>query len=391
MFIFDTMQEIPIHLDFIALIIFLGVVFGIFISYFIIKKSLKKNFSNLFMGLFILSLSLMMLEGWLNYTKYIFKYLYLSDFSEPLNFTAAPLFYLFIDSQLKHSNKKWYWMHFIPFLFWLFICSFYYLQPDWLKYNSSIDVMQFDIPKIIGTQPFSDNPLGIRPWINRLTGLSFIVYIFLGFRLLLIKSRSLGQTMLNTTNKTLVTLRNMSFHILIVSIIFVLVKSIFEHDVGDYFILMYLSLMIFITVVQVINKSTYFNEISTFLELPKLKYIKSSLAEEDKNIILEAITKKMEDEKYFLSSTASLSGLAKGINESSHHVSQVINEKLNQSFFEFLAAYRVEEAKDILRSDFGKKLTIEEVAERVGYNSKSSFNTVFKKITSVTPSQFRDS
>ena len=99
----------------------------------------------------------------------------------------------------------------------------------------------------------------------------------------------------------------------------------------------------------------------------------------------------MQDEKYFLISTASLSGLSKVIKESSHHVSQVINEKLNQSFFEMLASYRVEEAKAILKTELGKKLTIEEVAERVGYNSKSAFNTAFKKFTSQTPSTFRDS
>ena len=99
----------------------------------------------------------------------------------------------------------------------------------------------------------------------------------------------------------------------------------------------------------------------------------------------------MQYKKYFLSSTASLSGLSKEIKESSHHVSQVINEKLNQSFFEMLAAYRVEEAKAILKTELGKKLTIEEVAERVGYNSKSAFNTAFKKFTSQTPSAFRDS
>ena len=99
----------------------------------------------------------------------------------------------------------------------------------------------------------------------------------------------------------------------------------------------------------------------------------------------------MQNQQYFKSSTASLSGLAKTIHESSHHVSQVINEKLNQSFFEFIAFHRVEEAKIILKSDIGKKLTIEEIAERVGYNSKSAFNTAFKKFTSHTPSAYRDS
>ena len=79
------------------------------------------------------------------------------------------------------------------------------------------------------------------------------------------------------------------------------------------------------------------------------------------------------------------------MNESPHHVSQVINEKLNQSFFEMLATHRVHEAKTILKTPLGKKLTIEEVAEQVGYNSKSAFNTAFKKITAQTPSTFRDS
>ena len=145
------------------------------------------------------------------------------------------------------------------------------------------------------------------------------------------------------------------------------------------------------TIVQIMNSSSYFNEVSTFLEGLVLKYKKSSLANEDKEIILNSINIQMQDEKYFLSSTASLSGLSKVIKESSHHVSQVINEKLNQSFFEMLAAYRVEEAKGILKTELGKKLTIEEVAERVGYNSKSAFNTAFKKFTSQTPSAYRDS
>ena len=139
------------------------------------------------------------------------------------------------------------------------------------------------------------------------------------------------------------------------------------------------------------NTSDYYNEVSSFLEVPTLKYKKSSLAEAGKTKILNDILKQMKEEKYFKSSTASLSGLSRSIGNSSHHVSQVINEKLNQSFFELLAFYRIEEAKAILKTELGRKLTIEEVAERVGYNSKSAFNTAFKKISSQTPSEFRDS
>ena len=385
------MQNIPIHLNLIALIIILGVFLGFFISYFIIKKSFKHNTSNLFMGVFILVLSLVMLEGWLNYTGYIFKVLWASNFAEPFNFIIAPLIYLFVISQFKGFKKERQWLHFIPFLFWLCYCTFFFIQSDVFKYNANIDVMQLDVPFLNDDVKRSDDPLHIRTYVNIMTGISFVFYTSFIVRLLLIKSRSLGQTIFNTTNKTLISLRNSLAHFLIIVIIFIIVKLIFKNDVGDYFIFLYLSYMIFMTAIQIMNSSDYYKQVSSFLEVPTLKYKKSSLDKVTKEIILDGIEQQMKVEKYFKSSTASLSGLAKALNESSHHVSQVINEKLNQSFFEMLASYRVEEAKLILKTDLGKKLTIEEIAERVGYNSKSAFNTAFKKITSQTPSEFRDS
>ena len=99
----------------------------------------------------------------------------------------------------------------------------------------------------------------------------------------------------------------------------------------------------------------------------------------------------MEAGSYFTNNLASLSGLARQINESPHHVSQVINEKLNKNFFEMLAFYRVEHAKKLIRQDKQGKITVEELAELVGYNSKSSFNSAFKKYSSKTPSEYRKS
>lgn len=72
-------------------------------------------------------------------------------------------------------------------------------------------------------------------------------------------------------------------------------------------------------------------------------------------------------------------------------ISQVINEKLNKSFFELLAFYRVEEAKKILAGDKANKITIEELSEMVGYNSKTAFNNAFRKLSGKTPSDFRKS
>jgi YesN/AraC family two-component response regulator len=67
-----------------------------------------------------------------------------------------------------------------------------------------------------------------------------------------------------------------------------------------------------------------------------------------------------------------------------------LNEKLAQSFFELLAKYRVEKAKKILTEDEKNRLTIEEISEMVGYNSKTAFNNAFKKLAGKTPSEYRN-
>ena len=162
-------------------------------------------------------------------------------------------------------------------------------------------------------------------------------------------------------------------------------------DVGGYLIAAYISFMIYSTSYQVLNRSIFFNQPGSFLTFPMIKYQKSSLSEEGKELILSKIRKEMEGNKYFINNLASLSGLAKQINETSHHVSQVINEKLNKNFFELLANYRVDHAKKLIEKDKDAKLTVEELAELVGYNSKSSFNNAFKTITSQTPSEYRKS
>jgi YesN/AraC family two-component response regulator len=127
------------------------------------------------------------------------------------------------------------------------------------------------------------------------------------------------------------------------------------------------------------------------MDLSISKYRKSSLTEQGKQKILKNILSELETKEYFTDNLASLSELARKIGESPHHVSQVINEKLNKSFFELLAQYRVEKAKKIITEDKGNKLTVEEISEMVGYNSKTAFNNAFRKLSGKTPSEFRKS
>ncbi|HRJ31560.1 MAG TPA: helix-turn-helix domain-containing protein, partial [Cyclobacteriaceae bacterium] len=104
-------------------------------------------------------------------------------------------------------------------------------------------------------------------------------------------------------------------------------------------------------------------------------------------VLLTKLKKIMVDEKPYLRSDFSQPDLAKACGISVHQVSQVINDGLGKNFFEWVAGYRVEEAKKLLIDR--PNIKVEEIAEQVGYNSKSSFNTVFKKITGNTPSEYR--
>ena len=382
-----------IHIGFFDLIIFLGVFQGIFLSWFFIKNGQKDKKANLYQGLLLVFLSLTIFEELLNNTGYIVKFLAITNYSEPLNFTFAPLFYLYMRSSLNPKEKHKVWVHFIIAIFWLLYMVFQFIQTDEYKYNSYIQTKHPDWGYLDAAWKIDDDPLGVRRYINQLTLFQMLIYMGASIVILLRKFRSMNQPLLKTNNELLIVLRNTTFHFLVIIAVYIGTKYYYgmRSDIGGYLIASYVSFMIFTTSYLVLNRSEFFEHPSSFLNFQMLKYQKSSLSEENKEVILSKICLEMGDKQYFSNNLASLSGLAKHINESSHHVSQVINEKLNKNFFELLASYRVEYAKKLIREDKEGKLTVEELAERVGYNSKSSFNSAFKKLTSQTPSEYRKS
>jgi len=378
------------HIDFLSVFIFIGVFQGIILSYFFIKKSSLSIKANKYQGLLILSLSLILLEQFLNLTGYIVKVLPITNYSEPLNFTLGPLIYLFVKERINLSEgKNRYWLHFLIFFLYLGYMSLDFMQSSDFKYNSYVNSFHPDWPLIKAPVIWSNDPLGIKSYVNLATGIQLIVYILLASLQVLKKVKQTGKNILNINDEILVSSRNMISRFIIVVLMFVLVKLFFKGDTGDYLIGFYVSFSILLTSFRVMNDSAYFDQPSFFMDISISKYSKSSLNEVDKMRILTNITLEFSNKHYFSNNLASLSDLAKKIGESPHHVSQVINEKLNQSFFELLASYRIEEAKRILADKKKSNLTVEEVSEQVGYNSKAAFNNAFKRLTDKTPSEYR--
>jgi AraC-like DNA-binding protein len=120
----------------------------------------------------------------------------------------------------------------------------------------------------------------------------------------------------------------------------------------------------------------------------QLKPVKQRLADEQAQQMRTRLESLMTGEKLYLDNELSLPQLADAIGASIHDLSFLLNEKIGLNFFQFVNAYRIEEAKQIMLSDKYKHLNILGIAYSAGFSSKTTFNTVFKAQTGMSPGAF---
>lgn len=120
----------------------------------------------------------------------------------------------------------------------------------------------------------------------------------------------------------------------------------------------------------------------------KEKYINSGLSEEKEEKYYERLSNLIIQEKIYTKSDLSLSDLASKLDIHSNYLSQIINKKESKTFYDYINAYRVEEFKRLIAIPDNQQFTLMAIAYDCGFNSKSSFNRYFKKITGQTPSQY---
>lgn len=126
-----------------------------------------------------------------------------------------------------------------------------------------------------------------------------------------------------------------------------------------------------------------------------LKLSKEMTAKEDvnhgnaQNKQIQKLKAYMVNEEPYLDAALSVQSLSNKTGIPSRELSILINQELKQHFFDFVNAYRIEKAKQILENEANNKQTVLEILYEVGFNSKSSFNTAFKKHTGLTPTNYR--
>ncbi|HEX7902766.1 MAG TPA: helix-turn-helix domain-containing protein [Chitinophagaceae bacterium] len=122
----------------------------------------------------------------------------------------------------------------------------------------------------------------------------------------------------------------------------------------------------------------------------KPRSTKTGLSESRIEYLVKGIYALMEQEKIYQETELTLQQLAGKLQVPTYQVSQTLREGMKKNFYDLVNSYRVEEAKRLLLDPGNNNYTILSVGFEAGFNSKTTFNTVFKKFTGLTPTEFRD-
>ncbi|HMR19300.1 MAG TPA: helix-turn-helix domain-containing protein [Sphingobacterium sp.] len=120
--------------------------------------------------------------------------------------------------------------------------------------------------------------------------------------------------------------------------------------------------------------------------LPKNKLFN----ERELNVLKDKLLTLMENEKPYLDSSLNLIKLSEHMQISTHQLSYIINAGFGENFFHFVNKYRVRKAAELLTNPRYDHLNIIVIGYEAGFNSKTSFNTTFKKMTAYTPTEYRN-
>lgn len=304
---------------------------------------------------------------------------------ETLILLLCPMFYFYAQSLIrnKHFKFKILILHAIPALIYL-------------AYRILFNLFGFEV--IDGDER---NPVYmIYNWTINIQGLIYMLII-----LVMIKkyNHSLKDMFATLDKVKLNWLRNITLLMTFLLLIFFFENFLFLIDINFSNFFNLTSAIIAVSVYALGYMGLYRSDVFSLPEisrpisqLPKIGnekestgYQKSGLSSEKAQKYQAELLALMEDEQLFRDSNLTLSSLAEKLGVSTHNLSEIINTRLKMKFFDFVNGYRVEQVIKDLKDPQKENLTLVAIAFDAGFNSKSSFNAIFKKHTGKTPSEYR--
>ncbi|WP_103070144.1 helix-turn-helix domain-containing protein [Aquimarina sediminis] len=337
----------------------------ILLSIFLFTVKTKHKLPNILFGLYLLVIAFDLIGLFTNKTL---EYPNINILKTSSSLLQLPLFYLYVLSACytNFKIKKTHVIHAFLFLLFLFIFKITSFSNQSFMFFEVIAELQFFTYiiaiffilrkyKTVYLENYSNANYAIYKWLFQITVFSCIAHTFVITRWYLSNS-TLQEYVLNINIL-------ISFSVLSITVFFVL-------------------------------KALYKPELFTGINI-NLRPLKSTIDKNttqtnvNENKHLEKLSLFMEKEKPFLDFELTLQKLAFQTDIPERELSIVINHHLGKHFFDFINEYRIQEAKAILENPNEKEVTVLEILYKVGFNSKSSFYTAFKKITNQTPTQYR--
>ena len=361
-----------------------GIIQGILLGIVLLTIQRGNRRANRILGFLMISFSVSLLDILTRRTGLYIQNPHLMIGSDILIFLFGPLLFLYVQCLTKPDfTMRWYtFLHALPFLIELVAESpFYFLGVAEKIY--SINHMEDSIT----LYDFVSNPLQV---------VQIFIYILVILKQLRLYEATLKEEFSAVDKINLSWVRTIA---LLVGITF-LVKGIFLVGFvtgfrsillpyGNGVIGILASLSIYVVGYRgLIQPEIYLGRPDT--ESPK-KYEGSTLTSEKADTFARQLLQSMESTKPYLRSDLTLHDLSECSAIPVNHLSQIVNERFGQNFFDFINRYRIEEVKRRLADPVHRNYTLIAIALDSGFNSKSVFNTAFRKQTGMTPSAYRTS
>jgi AraC-like DNA-binding protein len=103
---------------------------------------------------------------------------------------------------------------------------------------------------------------------------------------------------------------------------------------------------------------------------------------------LQKIMDYLEKDKAYLKNDLSMRDMVDATGLSKHRISEFLNKELGKNFYEILNEYRTREAIRLFNDGKHTNFTLTYIGEMAGFNSRATFNRIFKKITNQTPTEY---
>ncbi|QNL47824.1 AraC family transcriptional regulator [Olivibacter sp. SDN3] len=329
--------------------------------------------ANRWLGAFYFILACTFTQLYIESSDFVHRYPLLIHYLELPRWAMLPCFYMAMLYFVNPGRKSLtIFFHFTPVLLFLLFSLVYIMPPFSGKANPLPDLPNF-APLII----------------SHFFSLQLVVYWLLCFVAVRIHAQNIRLIASSIERIDLTWIKYVLFSLLF--LLFLRISASVFEPLSAYLPVLYFlgtALLAYFSLKQGVIYPIRPAQLHELTEVFSKKPTTERLTTEQVDMLKTKVVTFMEKEKLYLEPGLTLPALADKIGISTHELSYVLNNGLSKNFYQFVNEMRVEEAKRLLASDEVNRLDMRGIATYAGFNSKTTFNTTFKKITGQTPTTF---